>query len=122
MTTTPIPGGADRAVAVYALVAGGDSADGDKVEALEDRLAKTERQLIKSSEESDIRDVERRLRRTGEEGDVQALDRRVAELEEDTERARKEDAENDGEIERLGDRLDALASQVRRMEAEQDSE
>lgn len=109
-------------VAVYVLVTTDDSAGNDDVAALEERLAKAELRLRDASEESDVRDVERRLRRTGEESDVRVLDRRITRLENDVVAALDAGSDRGKELNRLNERFDDLAREVRRLRDERDSE
>lgn len=106
------------AIAVYALVTADDSAGDDEVAALENRLAKAERQLGGTSEESDVRDVERRLRKTGEEADVRVLDKRITRLENDMVDALDASVDRGRALNRLSERVEALSRVVRRLREE----
>ncbi|HEX2125356.1 MAG TPA: hypothetical protein VHF45_02205 [Thermoleophilaceae bacterium] len=108
------------ALAAYALVTADDSAGDDEVTALEDRLAKAERQLGATSEESDVRDVERRLRRTGEESDIRVLDQRITRLENDMVEALDAGVDRGRELNRLTQRVEALSREVRRLRDDAD--
>lgn len=110
------------ALAAYALVTADDSAGDDEVAALEDRLAKAERQLGATSEESDVRDVERRLRRTGEESDIRVLDKRITRLENDMVEALDAGVDRGRELNRLTQRVEALSREVRRLRERTDEE
>jgi hypothetical protein len=109
-------------VAVYALITADDSAGDDEVTALEDRLAKAERQLGGASEESDVRDVERQLRKTGEESDVRDLDKRITRLENDMIDALDASVDRGKAINQLVERVEALSRVVRRLRADADRE
>jgi predicted nucleic acid-binding Zn-ribbon protein len=108
------------AIAVYALVTADGSAGDDEVAALEDRLAKAERELGAAGEESDVRDVQRRLRRTGEEADIRVLDERITRLENDIVTALDAGADRGRELNRLTQRVEALAREVRRLREDSD--
>ena len=107
------------AVAVYALVANGDSADEQRVEQLERRLADAERRLGRAGEESDVTKLEQLQRTKAEEADVRRLsgrldrvDTRVGRVERDVVDAVDSAAGTGRAVNRISERLDELTARV----------
>ncbi len=91
--------GIATAVAVYALVQGGGSADQQRVDQLERRVTDAQQRLRRTGEESDVNQLERRQRGTAEEADFSRLATQVSGIE-----GRLRRVERD-----LGDSIDASA-------------
>jgi hypothetical protein len=96
------------AVAIYAVVKSGESADEDRTDALEQRLNAIQLQAEGAEEESDVERLERRLRRAAEEGDVARLDRRLRRIERDVVDALDAAADTGRALDRLDDRMGRL--------------
>ena len=104
-------------VAVYAVIKANDSADEQRVEALEEalraRLGAVDRELQSAEEESDVEKLEGRVRGSAEERDVSRIDRRVRRMERDVVDALDAAADSGRALNRLERRVDRLARRRR---------
>ena len=104
-------------VAVYAVIKANDSADEQRVEALEDalraRLGAVDRELQSAEEESDVEKLEGRVQKTAEERDVSRIDRRLRRMERDVVDALDASADTGRGLNRLERRVDRLARRRR---------
>ncbi len=114
------------AVAVYALVQGGESADEQRVDQLERRLDDAQQRLRRTSEESEVERLERSDRRQAEQNDIRRLtgqleriDRRLRGVERDTVDALDTSASVGRAVDRLGDRLGGVSDRLSDVEDRQ---
>ena len=114
------------AVAVYALLQGGGSADEQRVEQLERRVADAQQRLRRTGEESDVNQLERRQRGNAEETDIRALrtqtgriEARLRRVERDVVDATDTAAASGRGLSRLDDRLDQLSTRIDAVEDSQ---
>jgi hypothetical protein len=109
-------GAAWSLVKVYELQ--GDSADRDRVlrleRTLDARLAELQAALRRAGEEEDITRLQRELRRKANAGQLARLDGRLERLAEDVGAAADGSADATRALNRLSDRVDALAERVER--------
>lgn len=109
------------AVAVYALLQGGDAADEQRVEQLERRVAEAQQQLRRTGEESDVNQLER-----SQGGDIRGLraqmsriDARLRRVERDVVDATDTAAGTGRGLSRVDDRLDQLSTRLGAVEDRQ---
>ncbi|CAN5534299.1 hypothetical protein BH20ACT19_BH20ACT19_02150 [soil metagenome] len=114
------------AVAAYALIQGGESADEQRVEELERGLAEAQQRLGRTSEESEVNRLEESDRRQAEQQDIRRLtgqleriDRRLRGVERDTVDALDTSASVGRAVNRVGDRVGALSDRLADVEERQ---
>lgn len=114
------------AVAAYALIQGGESADEQRVDQLERRLDDAQERLRRTSEESEVERLERSDRRQAEQNDIRRLtgqleriDRRLRGVERDTVDALDTSASIGRAVDRLGDRVGSVSDRVSDVEDRQ---
>lgn len=112
------------AVAVYALLQGGDSADEQRVDQLERRVADAQQRLRRTGEESDVNQLERSQR--GKEADIRGLRAQMSRIEGRLRRVERDvvDATDTAAgtrrgLSRLDDRVDQLSTRIGAVEDRQ---
>ncbi len=105
---------AASAVAAYALLQTGESADRERVNSLERSLREANVQLKRANRERELerRELERRLGSASEESDVAKLDRRLRGIERDVVDALDASADNGRALSRLGGRIDRVSDRL----------
>ncbi len=114
------------AVAAYALIQGGESADAQRVDQLERELDGAQEQLRRTSEESDVNKLEQSNRRQAEQNDIRRLtgqleriDRRLRGVERDVVDAIDTSASTGRAVDRVGDRVEGLSDRLADVEERQ---
>ena len=112
---------AAAAVAAYAVIQAGESADADRVNALEADLRDARAEVKRTNRQLELErvELERRLSSTSEEADVAKIDRRLRRVERDVVDVVKESGDNSEALERINARLDALADRIAAVEERQ---
>ncbi len=106
------------AVAAYALIQSGESADEERVSSLARNLREENTQLEQANRkgERERTELARRLGGTSEESDVAKLDRRLRRIERDVVDSVDAAADSGRVLSRLDDRIDALSDRVTEVE------
>jgi len=109
---------AASAVAVYALIQAGESADQQRVNSLERSLREANAELKRANRQraADQRELQRQLGSTSEESDVAKIDRRLRGIERDVVDAVDAGADSGRALSRLDDRIDALSDRLTAVE------
>ena len=102
------------AVAAYSILQSEQSADSDRVEALERQLDEATRTLRSTEEESDVENLERSVRGAAEEKDTARLDRRLRRVERDVVDALDASADTGRALRRMQVQVDRLERHRRR--------
>ena len=112
---------AAAAVAAYALIEAGESADADRVNALEASLRDARADVKRTNRQLELErvELERRLATTSEEADVAKLERRLRRVERDVADVVESSADNDTATGRINDRLDTLSDRLTDIENRQ---
>lgn len=109
---------AASAVAAYALIQTGESADQERVNSLERSLQDANAQLKRANRQRELEriELERRLGGTSEESDVTKIDRRLRGVERDVVDAVDAGADNGQALSGVNDRLDRLSDRLTAVE------
>ena len=109
------------AVALYALVQGGDSADEQRVDQLERRVADAQQRLRSTGEESDVNQLERSQGTDirGVRTQISRIEVRLRRVERDVVDATDTAASTGRALSRVDDRLDALSTRLDAVEDRQ---
>jgi len=105
---------AASAVAAYALIQTGESADQERVNSLESSLRDANTQLKRANRQRELEQIEteRRLGSTSEESDVAKIDRRMQSIERNAIAAVDAAADNGRALSRVGDRVAGVADRL----------
>ena len=108
---------AASAVAAYALIRTGESADRERVNSLESSLREANTQLKRANRQRELErlETERRLGSTSEESDVAKIDRRLRGVERNVVDAVDAAANNGRALSRVGDRVGGIADRIDRV-------
>ena len=108
---------AASAVAAYALIKAGESADQERVNSLESSLREANTQLKRANRQRELErlETERRLGSTSEESDVAKIDRRLRGVERNVVDAVDAAADNGRALSRVGDRVGGVADRIDRV-------
>ena len=112
---------AAAAVAAYALIEAGESADAERVNSLEASLRDARAEAKRTNRQLELErvELERRLSSTSEESDVAKIDRRLRGVERDVVDAVEASGDNRRALTRVNDRLDALSDRLTAVEDRQ---
>ena len=112
---------AASAVAAYALIQTGESADKERVNSLERSVREANEQLKRANRQRELErlELDRRLGSTSEESDVAKIDRRVRAVERNAVEAADAAADNGRALSRLSDRVDGLSDRLTDVEDRQ---
>ena len=112
---------AASAVAAYALIQTGESADKERVNSLERSVREANEQLKRANRQRELErlELDRRLGSTSEESDVAKIDRRVRAVERNAVEAADAAADNGRALSRLSDRVGGLSDRLTDVEDRQ---
>ncbi len=112
---------AAAAVAAYALIQTGESADKERVNSLERSLSEANEQLKRANRQRELErlELDRRLGSTSEEADVAKIDRRLRVVERQAVDVADAAADNGRALSRLSERVDGLSDRLTDVEDRQ---